>query len=45
MPVFEYKAFNDAGKQITGVRDAESAKVLRQLLRKEGVIQDWRPLP
>jgi len=37
MPVFEYKAFNDAGKQITGVRDAESAKVLRQLLRKEGV--------
>jgi len=37
MPVFEYKAFNEAGKQITGVRDADNAKVLRQLLRKEGI--------
>lgn len=37
MPVFEYKAFNDVGKQVTGVRDAESAKALRQLLRREGI--------
>lgn len=37
MPVFEYKAFNEAGRQITGVRDADNAKVLRQLLRKDGI--------
>src|SRR5688572_1557592 len=37
MPVFEYKGFNDAGKAVTGVRDAESAKALRSLLRKDGV--------
>jgi len=37
MPVFEFKGFNDAGKAITGVRDAESAKTLRQLLRKDGI--------
>lgn len=37
MPVFEFKGFNDAGKAITGVRDAESAKVLRQVLRKDGI--------
>jgi general secretion pathway protein F len=37
MPVFEFKGFNDAGKAITGVRDAESAKTLRQVLRKDGI--------
>lgn len=37
MPVYEFKGFNDAGKAITGVRDAESAKTLRALLRKDGI--------
>ena len=37
MPVFEYKGFTDAGKAVTGGRDAESAKALRALLRKDGV--------
>ncbi len=37
MPVFEYKGFNDAGKAVTGVRDADSPKTLRALLRKDGI--------
>jgi general secretion pathway protein F len=37
MPVFEYKGFNEAGKAVTGVRDADSQKTLRALLRKDGV--------
>lgn len=37
MPVFEYKGFNEAGKAVTGVRDADSPKGLRVLLRKDGV--------
>lgn len=37
MPVYEFKGFNDAGKAITGVRDAESAKALRSLLRRDGI--------
>ncbi len=37
MPVFEYKGFSDAGKAVTGVRDAESQKALRALLRKDGI--------
>lgn len=37
MPVYEFKGFNDAGKAITGVRDAESAKTLRALLRRDGI--------
>lgn len=37
MPVFEFKGYNDAGKNVTGVRDAESAKVLRSVLRKDGI--------
>lgn len=37
MPVFEYKGFNERGKAITGVKDAENAKALRTLLRREGV--------
>ncbi len=37
MPVFEYRGLNEAGKQIKGVRDADSAKTLRGLLRKEGI--------
>ncbi|MGI5863426.1 MAG: type II secretion system inner membrane protein GspF [Myxococcales bacterium] len=37
MPVFEYKGLTEAGKSIRGVRDADSAKTLRALLRKEGI--------
>lgn len=37
MPVFEFKGLTEAGKNVQGVRDADSAKVLRQLLRKDGV--------
>jgi general secretion pathway protein F len=38
MPVFAYKGIGPAGKAVDGVRDAESPKSLRQILRKEGVI-------
>ena len=37
MPVFEYKGFNEAGKAVEGIREADSPKGLRALLRKEGV--------
>src|SRR4051812_42010097 len=37
MPVFEYSGLNEAGKSIRGLKDAESAKALRTLLRKDGV--------
>lgn len=37
MAVFEFKGLNAAGKTVSGVRDAENAKVLRQLLRREGI--------
>jgi general secretion pathway protein F len=37
MPMYAFKGVAPSGKAITGVRDAESPKVLRQLLRKDGV--------
>lgn len=37
MAVFEYKGLNEAGKPVHGIRDADSAKTLRQVLRKEGI--------
>jgi general secretion pathway protein F len=37
VPVFEYKALNESGKQVVGLKEADSAKTLRNLLRKEGV--------
>ena len=37
MPLYAYKGISPAGKSIAGTRDAESPKVLRQLLRKDGV--------
>ena len=37
MPVFEFKGLTEAGKTVQGVRDADSPKTLRQLLRKDGV--------
>lgn len=38
MPVFEFKGFDSAGKAIKGVRDADSAKGLRALLKRDGVL-------
>ncbi len=38
MPVFEYKGFDATGKAIKGLRDADSVKALRALLKKDGVL-------
>ncbi len=37
MPVYEYTGLNEAGRQIKGLRDADSARALRGLLKREGV--------
>jgi len=37
VPVFAYKGLDSRGKPTAGVRDAESAKALRAVLRKDGV--------
>src|SRR3954471_18506970 len=38
MPMYAYKGVGASGKAVSGVRDAESPKVLRQVLRKDGVL-------
>src|SRR5882672_2721235 len=38
MPVFAYKGFDARGKPVAGLRDAESARALRALLRKDGIL-------
>ncbi len=44
MPVFEYTGLTEAGKNVRGIRDAESSKVLRTVLRKDGVyLTEARP--
>jgi general secretion pathway protein F len=37
MPVFEYKGIDKNGKDVKGVKEADSEKTLRQLLKKEGI--------
>ncbi len=37
MPVYEYKGLNKAGKEVSGVRDADNEKTLRQLLKRDGI--------
>lgn len=37
MPMYAWKGVAPSGKAVSGVRDAESPKLLRQLLRKDGV--------
>ena len=37
MPVYSWKGLNSAGKAVTGTRDADGPKALRQALRKDGV--------
>src|SRR5213083_2156189 len=36
--MYAYKGVAPSGKSVAGVRDAESPKLLRQLLRKDGVL-------
>ena len=36
--MYAYKGLGPSGKNVNGVRDAESPKLLRQILRKDGVI-------
>ena len=38
MPLYTYKGIGAKGKTVSGVRDADSPKGLRQLMRKEGVV-------
>jgi general secretion pathway protein F len=38
MPMYAFKGVANSGKTVTGVRDADSPKTLRQLLRKDGVL-------
>ena len=38
MPVYAYKGIGPGGKTVSGVRDADSPKALRQLMRKDGVV-------
>ena len=37
MPAFEFKGLNKAGKEVSGVRDADSEKALRSSLKREGI--------
>ncbi|MCL2012783.1 MAG: type II secretion system inner membrane protein GspF [Cystobacterineae bacterium] len=37
MPVFEFKGLTQEGKETRGLRDADSPRALRMLLRKEGI--------
>ncbi|MGN6103914.1 MAG: type II secretion system inner membrane protein GspF [Kofleriaceae bacterium] len=37
MPMYAFKGISPTGKTVSGTRDAESPKALRQLLRKDGV--------
>src|SRR5215468_7611658 len=38
MPMYAYRGVGASGKAVNGVRDAESPKLLRQILRKDGVL-------
>lgn len=37
MPLYEFAGMNEAGKAVKGMREADSQKALRALLRKEGI--------
>jgi general secretion pathway protein F len=37
VPAFEFKGLNKAGKEVSGVRDADSEKALRSSLKREGI--------
>jgi general secretion pathway protein F len=38
VPLYAFKGIGPTGKTVNGARDAESPKVLRQMMRKEGVV-------
>ena len=38
MAVYAYKGINTRGKDVQGVRDADSAKMLRTALKRDGVL-------
>ena len=38
MGIYAYKGVNAAGKNVKGVRDADSAKILRAMLKRDGVM-------
>lgn len=38
MALYEWKGVNAGGKSVSGTREADGAKTLRQLLRKDGVV-------
>jgi general secretion pathway protein F len=38
VPLYAYKGLSPAGKTVNGVRDADSPKAVRQLMRKDGVV-------
>ena len=38
MPMWAYKGVDPRGKAVTGVKDADSPKALRSLLRRDGVL-------
>src|SRR5215470_15692007 len=38
MPMYAYKGVATNGKSVTGNREADSPKLLRQILRKDGVL-------
>ncbi len=37
MPVYAYKGFDAAGKAVSGTRDADSPRTIKQLLKRDGV--------
>ncbi len=37
MAVFEYRGLNEAGKAVTGLKEADNPKTLRGVLRKDGI--------
>lgn len=38
MPVFQYKGFDAKGKPVSGIKDADSPRTLRQNLRRENIL-------
>ena len=38
MPIYEFRGFDTAGKAVKGVRESDSPKTLRALLRKDGIL-------
>ena len=38
MAVFQWQGIDAAGKDVKGIRDADNARLLRTLLRKEGIL-------